>query len=118
MGGVRVGQITAITPETDSETGELHADSILRWIPDVEPLPEDSTVTVRARSALGLKYLELAPGRVGRGLRVGRDRAAYVRAARPATSMTSWKRSTSRRGSRSQGTSWSSATPWRVAAPT
>ncbi len=71
MGGVRIGQITSITPETDPDTGELHSDLALALDPDVEPLPEDSTVTVRARSALGLKYLELAPGESDEGFESG-----------------------------------------------
>jgi virulence factor Mce-like protein len=62
IGGVRVGQITEITPETDPETGELYAQLELALDPDIEPLPMDSTVTVRARSALGLKYLEINQG--------------------------------------------------------
>ena len=47
--------------------------------PDVEELPSDSTMTVRARSALGLKYLEIVQGDVGRGLRLGRDHARHGR---------------------------------------
>ncbi len=62
MGGVRVGQISTIKPASDPETGANHAELNLKLDPDVKPLPMDSTVIVRARSALGLKYLELVPG--------------------------------------------------------
>ena len=82
MGGVRIGQITSITPETDLETGELHAELALALDPDVEPLPEDSTVTVRARSALGLKYLELEPGESDEGFESGS--VVPVSSSRPA----------------------------------
>ena len=71
IGGVRVGQITEITPETDPETGELFSQLELALDPDVEELPVDSTVTVRARSALGLKYLEIAQGESSEGYGTG-----------------------------------------------
>ncbi|HYH61378.1 MAG TPA: MlaD family protein, partial [Solirubrobacterales bacterium] len=71
IGGVRVGQITEITPETDPETGELYAQLELALDPDVEELPVDSTVTVRARSALGLKYLEINEGTSSEGYATG-----------------------------------------------
>ena len=71
IGGVRVGQISAIEPEQDPETGELHAVADLKLDPDVEELPVDSTMIVRARSALGLKYLELVRGTSSEGYPAG-----------------------------------------------
>ena len=71
IGGVRVGQITSITPQVDDESGETYALLDLKLDPDVEPLPQDSTMIVRARSALGLKYLELVPGDSTRGFPAG-----------------------------------------------
>ena len=62
VGGVRVGQIEAIEPEPDPDTGESIAVLDLKLDKDVEPLPRDSTIVVRARSALGLKYLEINRG--------------------------------------------------------
>lgn len=62
VGGVRVGQIEAIRAEQDEDTGEAHAVLDLKLQPTVEPIPEDSTLIVRSRSALGLKYLELNRG--------------------------------------------------------
>ena len=79
MGGVRDRPDHVDHARDGPETGELHAELALALDPDVEPLPEDSTVTVRARSALGLKYLELAPGELGRGLRVGRRSSRFRR---------------------------------------
>ena len=51
----------------------------------VDPLPKDSTVLIRPRSALGLKYVELTRGRVERGLRGRRHdpaRPGHARARR------------------------------------
>jgi ABC-type transporter Mla subunit MlaD len=61
VGGVRVGQIEAIDPIT-AEDGSVHAALRLKLDQTVDPLPVDSTVIIRARSALGLKYLEVARG--------------------------------------------------------
>ena len=71
IGGVRVGQVSDITPVANPETGEVHAVADLKLDPDVEPLPEDSTIIVRARSALGLKYLELVRGDSSEGFPAG-----------------------------------------------
>ena len=61
VGGVRVGQIEAIDPITD-EDGSVYAALRLKLDHTVDPLPVDSTVIIRARSALGLKYLEIDRG--------------------------------------------------------
>ena len=61
IGGVRVGQVEAIEPVAQ-EDGTANAKLDLRLDPEVEPLPRSSTVIVRSRSALGLKYLEIQPG--------------------------------------------------------
>ena len=37
----------------------------------LDPLPEDSTLIVRPRSALGLKYVEITPGRSDEGYQAG-----------------------------------------------
>ena len=81
IGGVRVGQINEIEPVEDEETGETHAVLDLKLDPDVEELPVDSTVIVRARSALGLKYLELVRGRSSEGYPAGST--VPLSAARP-----------------------------------
>ena len=81
IGGQRVGQITGITPEnvddapcpndpTRSCTGQV-AKVDMELNEDLNPLPENSTVVVRSRSALGLKYLQINRGDSGRGFEPG-----------------------------------------------
>ena len=70
VGGVRVGQIEAIDPITE-EDGSVHAALRLKLDQTVDPLPVDSTVVIRARSALGLKYLEINRGDAEEGFDEG-----------------------------------------------
>ena len=61
LGGTRVGAVSKITPVSHSDgtvTGVLD----LKLEKLVEPLPTDSTVIVRPRSAVGLKYVQLTKG--------------------------------------------------------
>jgi virulence factor Mce-like protein len=70
VGGVRVGvieNVDAIEQEDGSVTTKLD----LSLNKDVEPLPVDSEVVVRARSALGLKYLEIDRGDSSEGYEAG-----------------------------------------------
>jgi virulence factor Mce-like protein len=67
IAGTRVGSISAITPVQSTTTGRSSAQLTLKLDKSVEPLPIDSTVLVRARSALGLKYLEITKGDSARG---------------------------------------------------
>ena len=62
IGGVRVGLVEKIEPVQDPETGEVYAKVDLKLDKSAEPVPKDSTVVVRSRSALGLKYLEIDKG--------------------------------------------------------
>jgi len=71
IGGVRVGLVEAIEPEQDPEDGTFSAQLDLKLDSDVEPLPVDSTMIVRARSALGLKYLEIVKGTSDEGFAPG-----------------------------------------------
>jgi virulence factor Mce-like protein len=81
IGGQRVGQITDITPEVTSDApcpGDptRHCTSQVAKVDmdlnqDLDPLPEDSTVVVRARSALGLKYLQINRGDSSQGFKPG-----------------------------------------------
>jgi phospholipid/cholesterol/gamma-HCH transport system substrate-binding protein len=66
VGGVRVGSIESIEPEQDAD-GRVSARLDLKLDKDLDPLPADSTFIVRARSALGLKYLEINQGDSSRG---------------------------------------------------
>ena len=70
IGGVRVGQVEDITPVAQ-EDGSATARIDLKLNEGVSDLPVDSTVIVRARSALGLKYLELVQGTSSEGFPEG-----------------------------------------------
>ena len=64
VGGFRVGVVDQITPRTVEDDGVTRSIAVIDMSLDkvVEPLATDSTVIVRARSALGLKYVEMTPG--------------------------------------------------------
>jgi virulence factor Mce-like protein len=81
IGGQRVGQITAITPENVDDapcpndptrrcTGQV-AKVDMELNQDIKPLPENSTIVVRSKSALGLKYLQVNRGNSSRGFEPG-----------------------------------------------
>jgi phospholipid/cholesterol/gamma-HCH transport system substrate-binding protein len=81
IGGQRVGQIKSVEPVTVDDapcpndptrrctTSVAKVNMELNQ--DLDPLPENSTVVVRARSALGLKYLEIDRGDSSQGFRPG-----------------------------------------------
>ena len=71
IGGVRVGIVEKIEPVQDPETGAVHAKVDLKLDKSAEPVPKDSTVVVRSRSALGLKYLEINKGTSSEGYAEG-----------------------------------------------
>ena len=61
MGGARIGVVTVI--ETDpQENGDVAANLSLELDERIVPLPKDSTIVIRPRSALGLKYVEITKG--------------------------------------------------------
>jgi virulence factor Mce-like protein len=72
-GGFRVGIVKDIRSARRKVDGEERAIAVLdlRLDKKVEPLPVDTTLSVRPRSALGLKYVELIPGRARRTYRNG-----------------------------------------------
>jgi virulence factor Mce-like protein len=61
IGGARVGVISEIEPVRRAD-GSTYAVVTMKLDKEVEPLPADSMLRVRPRSALGLKYIELDPG--------------------------------------------------------
>src|SRR4051812_32931963 len=61
IGGSRVGAVTAIHPK-QLDNGRVIAVLTLTLDKDAGPLPEASTLLVRPRSALGLKYVEITRG--------------------------------------------------------
>ena len=64
-GGFRVGIVKDITTERKVVDGKERAIAVLDLSLDkkIQPLSVDTTLSVRPRSALGLKYVELIPGR-------------------------------------------------------
>ncbi len=66
VGGTRVGVIDDIVPVAHRD-GSVTAQLALKLDTIIKPLPDDSTVLVRPRSALGLKYLEIMKGTSKRG---------------------------------------------------
>lgn len=64
-GGFRIGAVDDIRPKRVTVGGRPRTVAVLDLKLDkvVEPLSADTTVRVRPRSALGLKYLEVTPGR-------------------------------------------------------
>ena len=70
IGGVRVGLVENVVP-VQHEDGSTSARLDLKLDDEVRELPEDSTVIVRSRSALGLKYLEIKQGTSEEGIPEG-----------------------------------------------
>ena len=72
-GGFRVGVVDAITSARRTVDGRERSVAVLELKLDksIEPLAVDTRVGVRPRSALGLKYVELIPGRAQRTLEAG-----------------------------------------------
>jgi virulence factor Mce-like protein len=62
IGGARVGLISEIEPLRRAD-GSTYAQVTMKLDKELEPLPAGSHLRVRPRSALGLKYIELEPGR-------------------------------------------------------
>jgi virulence factor Mce-like protein len=70
IGGSRVGFVDAITAERQDDGSNI-AIVDLTLERDVDPLPRDSTLIVRPRSALGLKYVEITRGSDSEGFADG-----------------------------------------------
>src|SRR5438067_1178640 len=73
LGGFRIGVIDKIEPGTAIVRGRPRSVAVLLMKLDksAQPLPSDTTVLVRPRSALGLKYVQLTPGKSQRTFRDG-----------------------------------------------
>jgi virulence factor Mce-like protein len=70
IGGVRVGIVKSVVPVQESG-GRVAAELSLSLDKNAEPLPVDSTVTIRPKSALGLKFLQVTPGNSSKGFAAG-----------------------------------------------
>ncbi len=70
IGGLRVGVVDKITPK-QTANGSAYAKLDLKLETRIRPLPSDSTIIIRPRSALGLKYIEVTRGTSSQGLEDG-----------------------------------------------
>jgi ABC-type transporter Mla subunit MlaD len=70
IGGLRVGVVDKITPVQEDD-GSVKAKLDLKLETRIKPVPVDSTIMIRPRSALGLKYIELTKGDSSRGFAEG-----------------------------------------------
>jgi ABC-type transporter Mla subunit MlaD len=61
VGGARVGVVRSVVP-VQLGGGRVAAELSLRLDKSVEPLPANSTMIIRPKSPLGLKYLQIVPG--------------------------------------------------------
>jgi virulence factor Mce-like protein len=80
IGGVRVGVVKKVVPVQLGD-GKVAAELSLSLDKAAEPLPVDSTITVRPKSALGLKFLQVTPGNSDEGFKAGET--IPVRSAKP-----------------------------------
>jgi phospholipid/cholesterol/gamma-HCH transport system substrate-binding protein len=71
IGGQRVGAVSEITPVPSDGDSPPTAEVEVKLEKQVDPLPVDSTMIIRPRSALGLKYIEITPGKSEEGFSAG-----------------------------------------------
>jgi ABC-type transporter Mla subunit MlaD len=69
LGGFRVGVVSDIKPAV--RDGKAVALVDMKLEKTIEPLPKDTIVGVRPKSALGLKYVEIVPGKSKASFRPG-----------------------------------------------
>jgi virulence factor Mce-like protein len=70
IGGARVGILSEITP-IQRDDGTVGALLKMKLQTSEKPLPVDSAILIRSRSALGLKYIEITRGRSDEGFKDG-----------------------------------------------
>ncbi len=70
IGGARVGIVRSVSP-VQLENGEVVAELDLRLDKTAEPVPVNSTMIIRPKSPLGLKYLQIVPGESDEGFEAG-----------------------------------------------
>jgi ABC-type transporter Mla subunit MlaD len=80
IGGARVGVVKSVVP-VQLKNGEVEAELTLSLDKSAEPIPNDSTIEVRPKSPLGLKYLQISPGSSTTGYKAGET--IPVRYAKP-----------------------------------
>jgi virulence factor Mce-like protein len=84
VGGFRVGVVSELSPKVVKVKGKDTAVALgsLKLDKSVEPLAKGTRVQVRPRSALGLKYVEIVPGRSKESYQAG-DTIALKYASEP-----------------------------------
>jgi ABC-type transporter Mla subunit MlaD len=80
IGGSRVGVVRGVTP-VHTGNGGVAAQLNLQLDKSAELIPTDSTIIIRPKSPLGLKYLQIVPGDSSTGLKAGET--IPLSAARP-----------------------------------
>jgi len=70
IGGARVGVVKSVVP-VQLKNGGVEAEVTLSLDKSAEPIPNDSTIEVRPKSPLGLKYLQITPGTSKVGFKAG-----------------------------------------------
>jgi ABC-type transporter Mla subunit MlaD len=70
IGGARVGVVREVKP-VQLENGQVAAELDLRLDKSAEPVPVDSTMIIRPKSPLGLKYLQIVTGDSSDGFDAG-----------------------------------------------
>src|SRR6201994_2718812 len=80
IGGARVGVVKSVVP-VQLKNGKVEAELSLSLDKSAEPIPSDSTMEVRPKSPLGLKYLQITPGSSTKPMKAGET--IPVRYAKP-----------------------------------
>jgi len=70
IGGARVGVVKSVVPVQEAG-GRVSAELSLSLDKNVEPLPANSTMIIRPKSPLGLKYVQIVPGDSRKGFAAG-----------------------------------------------
>jgi ABC-type transporter Mla subunit MlaD len=70
IGGTLVGTVRSVVP-VQLANGKTAAELSLSLDKNAEPLPVDSTIMIRPKSALGLKFLQISPGKSSKGFAPG-----------------------------------------------
>ncbi|MDX6626296.1 MAG: phospholipid/cholesterol/gamma-HCH transport system substrate-binding protein [Solirubrobacterales bacterium] len=70
IGGVRVGIVKSVVPVQLADGG-VAAELSLSLDKNAEPLPVNSTIMIRPKSALGLKFVQIVPGDSSKGFKAG-----------------------------------------------
>jgi ABC-type transporter Mla subunit MlaD len=80
IGGARVGVVKSVVP-VQLKNGGVEAELTLSLDKSAEPIPNDSSILIRPKSPLGLKYLQITPGASTTGFKAGET--IPVRYAKP-----------------------------------